>query len=136
MCIRDRIHTRDADDDTIEILEDFKGRVKGVIHCFTGSERLAKAALDCGYNLSFSGIVTFKSAQNLRDIATVTPIDRLHVETDAPFLSPMPLRGRKNRPDHMLWTAKCVAELHNMPILDFCRQMKINAEAMFPRLLG
>jgi len=130
------IHTRDADGDTVEILKEFKGRVKGIIHCFTGGPELANAALDCGFNLSFSGIVTFKNAQDLRDIAMTTPLDRMHVETDAPFLSPMPVRGKKNRPDHMLWTALRVAELKNTEISTFCQQMKNNAEAMFPRLVG
>ncbi|MEM7646747.1 MAG: TatD family hydrolase, partial [Pseudomonadota bacterium] len=78
------IHTRDAEDDTIEILQDFKGRVKGIIHCFTGSQNLADVALDCGYNISFSGIVTFKNAKDLQDVCRTVPLDRMHVETDAP----------------------------------------------------
>lgn len=128
------IHTRDAEDDTIEILQEYKGKVRGVIHCFTGTQKLASAALDCGYNISFSGVVTFKNAQELRDVCVNTPIDRMHVETDAPFLAPTPLRGQKNQPDFMLWTARLVAELKQVPILDFCRQMRQNADEMFPRL--
>ena len=130
------IHTRDAEDDTIKILQEFKGRVKGVIHCFTGTQRLATAALDCGYNISFSGVVTFKKAEELQEVCRHTPLDRMHVETDAPFLAPTPLRGQKNQPDYMLWTAKHVAELKGVSILDFCRQMKLNADKMFPRLLN
>ncbi len=129
------IHTRDAEEDTIEILNEFKGRVKGVIHCFTGTQKLATAALDCGYNISFSGIVTFKNANDLRDVCRNTPLDRLHVETDAPFLAPAPLRGQKNQPDYMLWTAQFVSELKAVPLPDFCAQMKINADRLFPKLL-
>lgn len=130
-----QIHTRDADDDTIEILEKFKGRVRGIIHCFTGTERLAKAALDNGFNLSFSGILTFKNAQSLRDIAKWAPLDRIHVETDSPFLAPVPMRGRKNHPAFMLWTAECLRELKGVSTEVFCLQMKNNAETMFSRLV-
>lgn len=130
------IHTRDAEPDTIEILNEYKGRVKGIIHCFTGTQKLATAALDCGYNISFSGIVTFKNAQDLRDVCANTPVDRMHVETDAPFLAPVPMRGKKNQPDFMLYTAQFVAQLKGVPLVDFCQQMKTNAETMFPKLLG
>lgn len=130
-----QIHTREADDDTLEILQNFKGQVAGVIHCFTGTERLAMGALDCGYNISFSGILTFKNAQNLRDIVKQISLDRIHVETDAPFLTPVPLRGQSNEPQHMIWTAKLVAELKDIPLVELCSQLKANAEKMFPRLV-
>jgi TatD DNase family protein len=130
------IHTRDAEDDTIEILQEYKGDVRGILHCFTGTQKLATAALDCGFNISYSGVVTFKKADELREVCKNTPLDRMHVETDAPFLAPTPLRGQKNQPDFMLWTALCVAELKGIPIADFARQIKRNAEAMFPRLLS
>ncbi len=128
------IHTRDAEDDTIEILKDYKGKVNGIIHCFTGTQKLATAALDCGYNISFSGIVTFKNAEDLRQVCLNTPIDRMHVETDAPFLAPVPVRGKKNQPDNVLWVAKFVSELKSVALADFCRQMKANADKMFPKL--
>lgn len=128
------IHTRDAEEDTIEILNEFKGRVKGVIHCFTGTQKLANAALDCGYNISFSGIVTFKKAQDLQDVCKNTPLNRMHVETDAPFLAPVPLRGKKNQPDFMLWTALFVAQLKGVDLVDFAQQMKLNAEQVFAKL--
>lgn len=130
-----QIHTRDADDDTIPVLEDFKGRVRGIIHCFTGTERLARAALDAGFNLSFSGVLTFKNAQNLRDIASWAPLDRIHVETDSPFLAPVPLRGQKNHPAFMIWTAECLRSLKKLSVEELCRQMKVNSEQMFPRLI-
>jgi hypothetical protein len=83
---------RDAEEDTVNILKEYEGRVKGIIHCFTGTEYLAKEALNLGYNISISGVVTFKNAQDLRNIVRdVVPLDRLHVETDAPFLAPVPM---------------------------------------------
>ncbi len=130
------IHTRDAEEDTIEILKEYKGDVKGIIHCFTGTQTLANAALDCGYNISFSGVVTFKKADDLRDVCKHIPVDRMHVETDSPFLAPAPLRGQKNQPDFMLWTVQLVAEIKGLSILDFCQQMKTNADKMFPRLIS
>lgn len=128
------IHTRDAEEDTIQVLKEYKGRVQGVIHCFTGSQNLANQALDCGYNISFSGIVTFKKADELREVCAQVPLNRLHIETDAPFLAPVPMRGEKNQPHFMLWTARFIAELKGVELFDFCQQMKINADKMFPRL--
>jgi TatD DNase family protein len=102
------IHTREADADTLRILQDEgDSRVRGVFHCFTGDEALARAVLDLGFHLSFSGIVTFPKAQALRDIAAFVPGDRLLVETDSPFLAPVPYRGQRNEP---AWVAR-VAEI-------------------------
>jgi TatD DNase family protein len=107
------VHTRDADDDTIAILEDEmgKGAFTGLIHCFTGTQRLADAALALGLSISVSGIATFKNSQALRDVIKSVPLDRLLVETDAPFLAPMPLRGKTNEPAFVVHTAKMLAEL-------------------------
>ncbi len=128
------IHTRDADEDTVEILQKFAGRVRGVIHCFTGTQYLADECLKLGYNISLSGIVTFKNAEALRKIAETVPVDRLHVETDAPFLTPAPFRGVKNSPQYVIFTAQFVAQLKNMNLQDFSKQMLANAEKMFPKL--
>ncbi len=128
------IHTRDADEDTVEILQKFAGRVRGVIHCFTGTQYLADECLKLGYNISLSGIVTFKNAEALRKIAETVPVDRLHVETDAPFLTPAPFRGVKNSPQYVIFTAQFVAQLKNMNLQDFSKQMLVNAEKMFPKL--
>ncbi len=128
------IHTRDADEDTVEILKKYAGRVRGVIHCFTGSQWLADECLKLGYNISISGIVTFKNAEALRKIAESVPVDRLHVETDAPFLTPTPFRGVKNSPQYVVFTAKFVAELKKMSLPDFSAQMITNAGNMFPKL--
>jgi TatD DNase family protein len=128
------IHTRDADQDTVEILQKFAGKVRGIIHCFTGSQWLANECLKLGYNISLSGIVTFKNAQSLREIAESIPVDRLHVETDAPFLTPAPFRGVKNSPQYVVFTAQFVAELKKMSLEQFSAQMIANAKAMFPKL--
>ncbi len=130
------IHTRDAEDDTIAILENFGGRVRGIFHCFTGTQKLANAGLRLGLNLSISGIVTFKTAEDLRQVVRNTPVDRLHVETDAPFLAPVPHRGKKNLPGFVVETGHFVAGLKGMDVGVFARQMIGNAERVFTRLRG
>ncbi|MFT3730808.1 MAG: TatD family hydrolase [Hyphomicrobium sp.] len=105
------IHTRDADDDTIAILEDeyAKGAFPAVLHCFTGGRKLAMRALDLGLYVSFSGVITFKNSEGLRDIARDVPLDRMLVETDAPFLAPIPFRGKRNEPAFVVRTAAALA---------------------------
>lgn len=107
------VHTRDADDDTIDILRDemAKGRFSGLIHCFTGTQKLADAALELGLYISVSGIATFKNSKPLRDVIQTVPLERLLVETDAPYLSPVPFRGKTNEPAFVVHTAKMLAEL-------------------------
>lgn len=109
------IHTREADDDTIAVLKDHP-EVRGVFHCFSGTENLARQALDLGFYLSISGIVTFPKAQSLKDIVTWAPLDRLLVETDSPFLSPVPHRGKRNEPAFTAHVAEMVAELKGIPL--------------------
>jgi len=107
------VHTRDADDDTIDILRDEmgKGRFTGLIHCFTGTQKLADAALELGLYISVSGIATFKNSTALRDVIKTVPLERLLVETDAPFLAPVPYRGKTNEPAFVVHTARMLAEL-------------------------
>ena len=107
------VHTRDAEDDTAEILEQAvnKGGVRGVLHCFTGSWELAKKGLDLGFYVSLSGIVTFKNAADLQETAKWLPAERMLVETDAPFLAPVPHRGQKCEPAFVADTAAFVADL-------------------------
>jgi len=107
------VHTRDADEDTIEILgkEMQQGGFTGLIHCFTGTQKLADAALALGLYISVSGIATFKNSGPLREVIKSVPLDRLLVETDAPFLSPVPNRGKTNEPAFVIHTAKLLAEL-------------------------
>ncbi len=107
------VHTRDADDDTIAVLEDEmgKGAFTGLIHCFTGTQRLADAALALGLYISVSGIATFKNSGPLRDVIATVPLERLLVETDAPFLAPVPHRGKTNEPSFVVHTANMLAGL-------------------------
>lgn len=106
------IHTRDASTDTLRIMtEEGAGEVGGVMHCFTESWEVAKAALDLGFYISFSGIVTFRNATALRAVVAKVPEDRLLVETDAPYLAPVPHRGRTNEPAFVRHVAECVAEV-------------------------
>jgi TatD DNase family protein len=129
-----QIHTRDAEDDTIAILKEFEGRVLGMFHCFTGTVKLAEAGLAMGYNISFSGIITFKTAEDLRDVVKRVPLDRIHVETDAPFLAPIPMRGKKNKPSFIVHTAKKIAELKGVPEAELSRQLEANTRKLFPKL--
>ena len=110
------VHTRDADADTIRILrEEGQGSgLTGVIHCFSSSPQLAEEALDFGFYISFSGIVTFKKSEELRDTARKVPLERMLVETDAPFLAPTPKRGQRNEPAYVVHTAGVLAQLHGL----------------------
>lgn len=110
------IHTRKAEAETIEILKsDYDGAERrGVFHCFSGSEELAKRALQIGFMISFSGIVTFKKAEELRNIARQVPLDHLLIETDCPYLTPVPHRGKRNEPSYVVEIARCLAGLHGL----------------------
>jgi TatD DNase family protein len=109
------IHTRDADEDTIACLKDVgQGKAKGVFHCFSGSADLAQQALALGFYISFSGILTFKNAESLRQIAQDVPLNRILVETDAPFLTPIPHRGKRNEPAFTRYTAELLANLKGL----------------------
>ncbi len=112
------VHTREAEDETVKILNDeWSGAGKqGVMHCFSGSAELAARSLDLGFYISFSGIVTFKSATELRKIAAQVPLDRLLVETDCPYLTPVPFRGRRNEPAYVLEVAACLAEVRGIDL--------------------
>jgi TatD DNase family protein len=125
------IHTRDAEPDTIAILrETWAGAggagVGGIIHCFTGSQSLADAALEMGFHISFSGVVTFKTAEELRAVARRVPIERLLIETDCPFLAPVPYRGKRNEPAFVVETAKKLAELKTVGLEEIARATSDN----------
>jgi len=106
------IHTREADDDTLRILNEERGRdVGGVFHCFTGDRAMARRALDIGFHLSLAGIVTFPRAIELKEVARLVPLDRLLIETDSPYLSPVPHRGTRNEPARVARVAEVIAEL-------------------------
>ncbi len=124
------VHTRDAEEDTAAIMkEEGQGTaLSGVMHCFSASQNLAETALDMGFYISFSGIVTFKKAEELREIATPVTLDKILVETDAPFLAPVPFRGKPNEPAFVTKTGEYLADLLNIPPEDFA---KITSENFF-----
>ena len=127
------IHTREADDDTVGILrEEGRGKVRGVFHCFSGTSELARAALDLGFAISFSGIVTFPKADALRAIAASVPADRLLVETDCPYLAPVPRRGRRNEPARVAHTADAVAAARGMARPELDEAVAENFTRFFP----
>ena len=123
------IHTREADDDTLGILREIPSR--GVIHCFTGSPAFCRALLDLGFYISISGIVTFKKADNVRESALVVPDDRLLIETDSPFLAPVPLRGKPNEPAFLVETARFLANLRGISCEKLADMTTANAHACF-----
>ena len=128
------IHTRDAENDTVEILKKFSGRVRGLLHCFTGTQSLADQGLALGYNISISGVVTFKNAEALRAVVKSIPLDRLHLETDAPFLAPVPHRGKKNEPALLVHTAQVVADLKGVSLEELSHVTNENARRLFAKL--
>ena len=130
------IHARDADSDMADILEDEykKGAYRGVLHCFSSGAELAQRALAIGFYVSFSGILTFKSATALQEIAQSVPQDRLLVETDAPFLAPVPMRGKKNEPAYTSYTAAFLAELRGLSVEEIAQITTDNAQRLFSRM--
>jgi TatD DNase family protein len=129
------IHTRSASDDTIAILKEMgeggSGAAGGVFHCFTETEAVACAALDLGFYISFSGILTFKNAQDLRDVASFVPMDRLLIETDSPFLAPAPYRGKTNTPAYVPYVAKQLATLKNCSVETIADVTSRNFDTLF-----
>ena len=130
------IHTRDADDDTIAILEDetAKGPFKAILHCFTGGPELARRAVALGHYVSFSGVVTFKKSEALRAIAADVPLDRILVETDAPFLAPEPFRGKRNEPAFVVHTAAALAKVHGISPEAFAEATTANFYRLFKKV--
>ncbi len=112
------IHTREAEQETVAILqEEYAGASrKGVFHCFTGTTELAERGLELGFMISFSGILTFKKAEDLRETARRVPLDRLLIETDCPYLAPIPYRGKRNEPAYVVEVARCLADVHQITV--------------------
>lgn len=129
------VHTRDAEEDTARLMtEEGAGTsLKGVMHCFSSSQWLADQALEMGFYISFSGIVTFKKAQELRDTAKTVPLDRVLVETDAPFLAPMPYRGKVNEPAYVANTGAYLAELYGVSVEEFAKITTDNFFRLFDK---
>ena len=126
------VHTRNAQDDTLAIIRECGDEsIGGVLHCFTESWEMAKQALDLNYYISFSGIVTFKNANELRDVVKNVPLDRLLVETDSPYLAPVPYRGKKNEPQYVVEVAQCVAELKGVSYESLAEVTTNNFDRLF-----
>jgi TatD DNase family protein len=126
------IHTREATDDTFRILRDAgAGQLRGVFHCFTGDRQMARAALDIGFHISFSGIVTFPKAEELREAARLVPADRLLVETDAPYLAPVPHRGKRNEPAFVTRVVETLAAVRAERAAELADEVTRNFEALF-----
>jgi len=129
------VHTRDADEDTEALLSEEmgKGAFNGVLHCFTSGERLARVAVDLGFYISFSGILTFKKTEALQAIARDLPLDRILVETDAPYLAPIPHRGKTNEPAFVTHTAAKLAELRGLTVADVTAATTANFHRLFAK---
>jgi len=126
------IHTRDAKEDVIKILkEDGADTVGGVMHCFVDDWDTAQAAMDLNFLISFSGIVTFKNAKDLQEVAKLVPLDHMLVETDSPYLAPVPYRGKTNHPAYVRHVAEFIAELNEIEFTDFARQTTENYHRLF-----
>jgi TatD DNase family protein len=125
------IHDREAHDDVLRILAEEGAPDRVVFHCFSGDGEMAKRCADAGYVMSFAGNLTFSSAQNLRDAAAVAPADLVLVETDAPFLTPVPWRGKPNSPALAAYTARCLAEVKNMDVAELCAQVTATGERLY-----
>jgi TatD DNase family protein len=125
-------HCREAEEDLVVLLKAWKrDRPWGVFHCFTGTSWLAEQGLELGMYISFSGIITFKKAEQLRSIASQVPLDRLLVETDCPYLAPVPQRGRRNEPGYVRHTASLLSELRSIPLDGLLQQLQLNFAALF-----
>jgi TatD DNase family protein len=126
------IHTRSASDDTLAILREAgEGAVRGVFHCFTETLDVARAALDLGFHVSFSGIITFRNASELREVVRFVPLDRCLVETDSPYLAPVPYRGKTNSPAYVPYVAQQVAELKGLSLEAVAQATSLNFERLF-----
>ena len=135
------VHSRDADEDTVRLLQDGAKKggpghpLRGVIHCFTSTQYLADAALEMGFFISLSGIVTFKNAEDLRKVAKTVPLDRLLVETDSPYLAPMPMRGKRNEPSFVKHTATYVANMLGIGFEELAQRTTENFDRLFDKTL-
>ena len=131
------IHTREADDDTLRVLDEASSKTRqgagalGVVHCYTGGPEFARQLLDRGLYLSFSGILTFRNADLLREVARLVPADRLLIETDSPFLAPVPKRGQRNEPAFVVHVAELLATLRGVSLEQLADQTNANAERLF-----
>ena len=136
------IHTRSASEDTLAILREVGGFggdtgtlpvARGVFHCFTETAEVARAALDLGFYISFSGILTFRSASDIREVAAFVPLDRMLIETDSPYLAPVPHRGKTNSPAFVPWVAEQIAQIKGLPVAEVAQVTSRNFDQLFDR---
>ena len=126
------VHTRSASQDTLDLLRsEGAGRVRGVFHCFTETHEVAMAALELGFHISFSGILTFRNAEELRQVARAVPLDRCLIETDSPYLAPMPHRGKTNQPAYVALVAAQLATIKGLDVAELARATSANFEQLF-----
>jgi len=125
------VHTREAREETTSLLNQYASDSAGVLHCFTETWEMAKDAMDLGFYISFSGIVTFKNAGDLREVVKKIPLDRLLVETDSPWLAPIPYRGKQNEPQYVFEVAQCVADIKNISIEELAEATTNNFYKLF-----
>jgi len=127
------VHCREAEDDVVTVLRQAaeQGALKGVMHSFCGNESTLQSCLELGMHISFAGMVTFKKNDALRDVARMVPLERLLVETDAPYLAPVPQRGKRNEPAYVKHTAECLAEVHGISLEEFAHVTTDNARILF-----
>lgn len=127
------IHTRSSSADTLRLLREERagGERAGVFHCFTETAEVARAAVEMGFHISFSGILTFKNAQDLRDVAKALPLDRILIETDSPYLAPVPYRGKTNQPAYVPHVAQQLAELRGLPVEEVAAVTSDNSRRLF-----
>jgi len=130
------IHTRGAEEDTLALMNEHRDNVKGILHCFTESWAMAEKAIDMGYFISISGIASFKNAQNVRDIAKQVPLERLLIETDSPYLAPVPFRGKPNEPAYLPYVAEVVAQEQNIDLTSLIEATTENFHRLFPSTLS
>jgi TatD DNase family protein len=124
------IHNREADEDLLAVVADYPG-LRGVFHCFGSSPEVAEKVLAMGFHLGFTGIVTFKNAGVVREVAQLCPLDRMLIETDAPYLAPVPHRGKTNEPSFVPFVAQTIAEVHNKTFEEIAQQTTVNARRLF-----
>lgn len=126
------IHTRDAEADTMSLLKSYNGLA--VFHCFTGTQELASFGVAKGFFISFSGIVTFKNASSLRDVYLKTPLENILIETDSPYLAPVPMRGKRNESSFVKHTFQFLAELRGIPVAELNELVHENARRLFSKI--
>ncbi|MGM0437006.1 MAG: TatD family hydrolase [Bacillota bacterium] len=126
------IHTRDADQETLEILKEEKiSEIGGIMHCFASDKEMAKEILDLGFYIAFGGLITFNNLNNLREVVKEVPINKLLVETDAPYLTPEPYRGKRNEPLYVKYVAEKIAEIKNLSLKEVAQKTTDNAKKVY-----